>query len=101
MIRRIIWTDPAERDMVRLVRADSGIARRIYAAVQRFAETGRGDVKRLAGSRPPEYRLRVGDYRVRFQTRSETGHDPASGAETRTLVIEVLRILPRGGAYRD
>ncbi len=87
--------------MARLVRADSGIARRIYAAVQRFAETGRGDVKRLTGSRPPEYRLRVGDYRVRFQSHSESRRDPTTGVESRTLVIEVLRVLTRGDGYRD
>jgi mRNA-degrading endonuclease RelE of RelBE toxin-antitoxin system len=26
----------------------------------------KGDVKRLQGIEPPEFRLRVGDYRVRF-----------------------------------
>jgi mRNA-degrading endonuclease RelE of RelBE toxin-antitoxin system len=101
VIRWIVWSEPAERDMARLVRANSGIARRTYAAVQRFAETGHGDVKRLVGSRPPEYRLRVGDYRVRFQTRAEAGRDPATGDEIRRLVIEVLHVLSRGGAYRD
>jgi mRNA-degrading endonuclease RelE of RelBE toxin-antitoxin system len=43
---------------------DKGIARRLKQAVERFADTGVGNVKRLQGIDPPEYRLRVGDYRV-------------------------------------
>lgn len=38
--------------------------RRVLVAVKRYAETGDGDVKRLKGL--PDFRLRVGDYRVRF-----------------------------------
>lgn len=47
-----------------------------------------GDVVRLAGI-DDEWRLRVGDWRVRFTRDLETG------------VIQVLRVLPRGRAYRD
>src|SRR5437763_257965 len=47
-----------------------------------------GDIRRLADISPPEWRLRVGDWRVRF-TRDAT---------TRTVLI--LRVLPRGSAYR-
>lgn len=36
-----------------------------------------------------EWRLRVGDWRVRFVRDSETG------------VVYVVRVLPRGRAYRD
>jgi mRNA-degrading endonuclease RelE of RelBE toxin-antitoxin system len=46
-----------------------------------------GDVVRLAGTE--EWRLRVGDWRVRFE------RDP------RARMIYVLRVLPRGRAYRD
>lgn len=45
---------------------DRGIARRIKNTVERFAETGGRDMKRLQGLDPPEYRLRAGDYRIRF-----------------------------------
>ena len=38
---------------------------RIFAALDRFAENGEGDIKRLQGT-AGELRLRVGDYRVRF-----------------------------------
>jgi mRNA interferase RelE/StbE len=38
---------------------------RIFTTIQRFSETGEGDVKQLKGE-SGELRLRVGDYRVRF-----------------------------------
>jgi mRNA-degrading endonuclease RelE of RelBE toxin-antitoxin system len=63
------------------------VATRILDALTRLVETGQGDVTRLQGV-ADEWRLRAGDWRVRFR------YDyPA-----RTL--EVLRILPRGQAYR-
>jgi mRNA interferase RelE/StbE len=61
-VRRIAWSDRARADVRRL---DRETAMRIFAALQRFAETGLGDVRRLAGD-SGELRLRVGDYRVRF-----------------------------------
>ena len=45
---------------------DRAIARRVKQSVERFAATGAGNVTRLQGIEPPEHRLRVGDYRVRF-----------------------------------
>ena len=33
----------------------------------RYLTTGEGDVKRLQDVEPPEFRLRAGDYRVRFR----------------------------------
>jgi mRNA-degrading endonuclease RelE of RelBE toxin-antitoxin system len=39
---------------------------RVLAALQRLAETGHGDVTKLKDVSPPEYRLRVGDCRVRY-----------------------------------
>jgi mRNA-degrading endonuclease RelE of RelBE toxin-antitoxin system len=65
---------------------DKGIARRVKQVVERFAGTGAGDVKRLQGIDPPEYRLRAGDYRVRFHQDGET--------------IRVLRVRNRREAYR-
>ncbi|MGA2769807.1 MAG: type II toxin-antitoxin system RelE/ParE family toxin [Bryobacteraceae bacterium] len=41
---------------------------------------------RLQGIRPPEYRLRVGDYRVRFHQEGET--------------IRILQVRNRREAYR-
>ena len=65
---------------------DKGIALRLKKAVERFAETGSGNVKKLQGIDPPEYRLRVGDYRVRFDLAGE--------------VVRVLRVRNRREAYR-
>ena len=43
-------------------------------------------MKRLQGIDPPEYRLRVGDWRVRFHLEDET--------------VRVLRVRNRREAYR-
>jgi mRNA interferase RelE/StbE len=60
----------------------------VYDALERLVgEHATGDVIRLKGS--DEWRLRVGDWRVLFR------RDPAA------RVILVLRVLPRGRAYRD
>ena len=82
-MREIEWTEPALKDLAAL---DKPIARRIKQAVERFAQTGAGDVKRLQGIRPPEFRLRSGDWRVRFQLQSNT--------------IQILRVRNRKEASR-
>jgi len=48
--------------------------------------TGYGDVERLQGVEPPELRLRMGDYRIRFYDLGES--------------IQILRVLHRKEAYR-
>jgi mRNA interferase RelE/StbE len=83
--RPIRWAPAAEKDLRRL---DPPTRERVRQALHRLAATGQGDVRRLHGLED-EYRLRVGDWRVRF--RFEAG----SGA------LDVLRVLPRGRAYRD
>ena len=65
---------------------DNGVARRIREAVERFVTTGAGNVKRLQDVEPPEYRLRVGDWRVRFHLGLE--------------IVAVLRVRHRREAYR-
>jgi mRNA interferase RelE/StbE len=82
-VRAIEWTEAAIGDLAAL---DKGIARRVKQAVERFAQTGAGNVKRLHGIDPPEYRLRMGDYRVRFHLDGET--------------VRVLRVRNRREAYR-
>jgi len=77
------WTEPSLADLTSL---DRGIARRVREAVERFAEAGSGDVKRLQGIDPPEFRLRVGDYRVRFQLDAGT--------------VRILHVRHRREAYR-
>ncbi len=79
----IEWTETALTDMAGL---DKGIARRVKQSVERFAETGAGGVNRLQASDPPEFRLRVGDFRVRFRNDGHT--------------VQVLRVRNRREAYR-
>jgi hypothetical protein len=50
----IEWTETALADMADL---DKGIARRVKQSIERFAETGAGNVKRLQDVTPPEFRL--------------------------------------------
>jgi mRNA interferase RelE/StbE len=80
---KIEWTEMALDDMAAL---DKGIARRVKRSVELFADTGAGNVKRLHGLDPPEFRLRVGDYRIRFHLDNGT--------------IRILRVLNRRDAYR-
>ena len=54
------WTERAEQDMRRLSPPD---AYRVRAGVQRFAETGHDDVRRLKGDDRATV-LRVGDWRI-------------------------------------
>jgi mRNA interferase RelE/StbE len=75
----------AGRDFKRL---DPPVQRRIVTALDRLTgDPPAGDVVKLTNT--DERRLRVGDWRVRFERDPETG------------VINVLRVLPRGRAYRD
>lgn len=83
MIKRVVLSAQAKGDLAALDRA---VGLRILAAVQRFASTGAGNVQGLRGIHPPEFRLRVGDWRVRF-------HDHGDR-------IDVLRIRNRKDAYR-
>jgi len=69
---------------------DRPVRERVLSAIDGLKnEPPTGDIKRLAGITPPQWRLRVGDWRVRFN------RDP----ETRTILI--LRVLPRSRAYRS
>jgi len=68
------------------VKRHKGAARRVRHAVERFAEFGAGNVKKLQGIDPPEYRLRVGDWRVRFDQEEK--------------VIRILRVRNRKEPYR-
>jgi mRNA interferase RelE/StbE len=81
---RIDWTPRAQRDLARL---DRPTRERIVAAVLRLAETSQGDVVKLAGKQPPEYRLRVGGWRVRFAWDQDSG------------VLIPLHVFRRGQGY--
>ena len=81
----IRWTPRAEKDLRQLDRTERD---KVIAAVVRFGEEGIGDARRLQDVTPPEFRLRVGDLRVRF------GFDEKQGA------MVILRILRRDKAYK-
>lgn len=81
--RGITWEDSAKAD-VRAI--DQATAMRILRAISRFLETGYGDVIRLQGIDPPEHRLRIGEYRVRF-------HDLGKS-------IHIISVKNRREAYR-
>lgn len=77
------YAPSARRDLKRL---DPQVARRVLAAIERLLDQDPSlDVRRLTGT--SEGRIRVGDWRVRFD------RDVAA----REVVI--LRVLPRGRAY--
>lgn len=65
----IAWRDQAKAQLRTI---DQPIALRILHALAHLAATGEGDVKRLQNIDPPEFRLRVGDYRVRFYDDGQT-----------------------------
>ena len=67
--RDIAWRDQAK---VQLRAIDQQTALRILRSLAHFAATGEGDVKRLQDIEPPEFRLRVGDYRLRFHDDGQT-----------------------------
>jgi mRNA interferase RelE/StbE len=83
MAKQIAWTDPAKAQLRAI---DQATALRILHVITRYLATGEGDVKRLQDVEPPEFRLRVGDYRVRF-------HDLGT-------FIRVLAVKHRREAYR-
>jgi len=79
-------TRQALRDLRRL---DRPVRERVLQALERLvAPVPTGDVRALTGS-PGEFRLRVGDWRVRYEL------------DTEAELLVVLRVLPRGRAYRD
>jgi len=79
-------TRPALRDLRRL---DRPVRERVLEALERLiAPVPAGDVRALTGS-PGEFRLRVGDWRVRYEL------------DVQAEQLIVLRVLPRGRAYRD
>jgi len=83
---RIELTRAAQRDLRRL---DPPIRQRVNDALNELARDPLASpaLRKLTGSQ--QSRLRVGDWRVRLTL----------DTDTRTLVV--MRVLPRGRAYRD
>jgi len=82
--RQVLLSGPANRTYSDL---PDRVRQRIHSALTQLASSGRGDVKRLRGTRGREdlFRLRVGDYRVIFALASTE--------------IRVIRILHRSEGY--
>ena len=82
---RIVVTSRAERDLKGLSTRDQA---RIRSGIDSLTDfPTRGDLSKLQG-RENEWRLRVGGWRVRFEL------------DRADRIIVVLRVLPRGRAYR-
>ena len=81
----IEWSQGALKDLRRL---DKPLIARITRAIEVFADTGRGDVKRLTNA-DGAYRLRVGEWRVRFRL-----------VHTEIQIMLIQAVLPRGEAYK-
>lgn len=84
--RQIRITERAERDLKQLPTRDQARVRAALDGLTTRPPTG--DIRKLQGIEG-EWRLRVGNWRVRFRL----SNDQQS--------VDVLRILPRGRAYRD
>jgi mRNA-degrading endonuclease RelE of RelBE toxin-antitoxin system len=83
MKKKIVWSDRAKANLRAIEQAT---ALRILHTLARVLATGEGDVKRLQNIEPPEFRLRVGDYRVRFYDFGDS--------------FEILSVKHRREAYR-
>lgn len=81
--RIVIWSPTARADL-RAIDRETGW--QILQAIDRYLETGAGDVIKLQPPRT-EFRLRSGDYRTLFRRIDEQ-------------TIEVLRVRHRSEAYR-
>ncbi len=60
----IVWSEEAKAELRAI---DQLTAMRILRALADYRLTGEGDVSRLQAFHPPQYRLRVGSYRLRFR----------------------------------
>jgi mRNA-degrading endonuclease RelE of RelBE toxin-antitoxin system len=78
-----VWTAAARADLRKI---ELETARRILLALTRYGQTGQGDIKALEGKLAGTFRLRIGDWRVRFRRRADR-------------TIEVLGVKNRGEAY--
>ena len=80
---QFIWTEHAKEQLRQIDREQ---AIQILRALTDYASSGKGQVKKLKGS--GDLRLRVGDYRVRFEV-------------LKADVYRVLRVGHRREAYRS
>ena len=84
MPQRVIFSIEARADLRAI---DRETALRLLKALARFLATDAGNVKQLEGFDPPQYRLRIGNWRFIFRKSGD-------GA------IEIVRVRNRREAYR-
>jgi mRNA interferase RelE/StbE len=82
-VSRFVWTDRAKQELRQIEREH---AMSILRALTDYAGRGKGRIKRLKGS--GDLRLRIGDYRLRFEVIDGDSY-------------RVLRVTNRREAYRD
>jgi mRNA-degrading endonuclease RelE of RelBE toxin-antitoxin system len=83
LAKRVFFRPPALKELENLQARDREL---VEAAIERFAQTGQGDLKMLSG--PDRHmRLRAGDWRVRFVYEHPD-------------IIRILHIHNRRDAYR-
>lgn len=82
---KLVMTKPAKRD---LAGADERVRRAVRETLERLVDDpGSVDLLKLGG-RKNEWRVRVGSWRAILTLHNDRGE------------IELLRVLPRGRAYR-
>jgi len=84
MPQGVIFSVEARADLRAI---DRETALRLLKALARFLATDAGNVKQLEGFDPPQYRLRIGNWRFIFRKSGD-------GA------IEIVRVRNRREAYR-
>jgi len=89
---RVAWTERALKDADRL---DPKVRQRIIASIDRYAADEHGDVVRLEAMEPPEWRLRVGAWRIRFRrdTEAKTLYVFAGSSTGQSLPLNALLLL--------
>ena len=84
MPQGVIFSVEARADLRAI---DRETALRLLKALARFLATDAGNVKQLEGFDPPQYRLRIGNWRVIFRKSGDAA-------------IEIIRVRNRREAYR-
>jgi mRNA-degrading endonuclease RelE of RelBE toxin-antitoxin system len=84
MAKRVVFSDEARAD-IRAIDRETALG--LLNALARFLKTEAGNVRQLHGFDPPQYRLRVGDWRIIFR---KSGEDS----------IDIVRVRNRREAYR-
>ena len=82
-MKDFLW-EPAARDDLR--RIEQAQALWILRQLTQFAETGKGDLRKLVDDKLGRYRLRIGDWRILFRLEQDA--------------IHIFSVVNRKDAYR-